>query len=204
MARAQPVETQTLDYHLRPAKYAKDKWALTPTSDGTGLKTRAASLAHSLANGYYTGREKAYILSRAQAARFVDLYNQGYTASDYNGDLIAPKAMDFSPAQTPPAAVKTMVAFKALPSPAEKWQTLCALVKSLAHQDVILLQDVRNVTSDLRMSTLIQKERDQVKRLQTLGLVSIGEGAGGGVYITVYGVLAVTAYDMHMQTRALS
>ena len=48
-----------------------------PSADG--YKTRAARLAEAL-RGRYSGRERAYIMSRAKAARLAELYAQGRDA----------------------------------------------------------------------------------------------------------------------------
>lgn len=76
-------------YTIRPARYAKGKMAVTCPST-TGWKTRAACLAERLAS-HYTGRERAYILSRAAAARFEKLYAEGWDANPFTREFIPPK-----------------------------------------------------------------------------------------------------------------
>lgn len=76
-------------YTIADARYAKGKKAVRcPSTDG--YKTRAAYLASRLANGRYTGREKAYIMSPAAAVRFERLFAEGWDVS-FSGVLIAPK-----------------------------------------------------------------------------------------------------------------
>jgi hypothetical protein len=80
------------DYTIGPARYAKGKMAIRCKSDGSGWKTRAMTLAERLANGRYSGRENAYILSPAAAKRFERLYAEGWSASNFTNDLYPPKA----------------------------------------------------------------------------------------------------------------
>lgn len=78
-----------IDYTLRPARYAKGKQALsTPSTDG--WKTRAGRLAERLANGRYSGREHAYILSSSAAVRFERLFALGWDAGIISGELRPP------------------------------------------------------------------------------------------------------------------
>jgi hypothetical protein len=80
------------DYTIRPARYAKGKVAICCKSNGSGWKTRAMLLAERLANGRYSGREKAYILSPSAASRFERLYAEGWSASNFSNALYPPKA----------------------------------------------------------------------------------------------------------------
>lgn len=77
-------------YTITDARYAKGKKAVRCSSPN-GYKTRAAYLAERLANGRYTGREHAYIMSPAAALRFEKLYAEGWDAS-FSGALVPPKA----------------------------------------------------------------------------------------------------------------
>lgn len=77
------------DYTITDARYAKGKKAVRCPSI-TGYKTRACYLAHRLANGRYTGRERAYIMSPAAAARFEKLYAEGWDVS-FSGVLTPPE-----------------------------------------------------------------------------------------------------------------
>lgn len=76
-------------YTISDARYAKGMKAVRCPSS-TGYKTRAAYLAHRLANGRYTGRERAYIMSAAAAVRFERLYAEGWDVS-FSGELVPPK-----------------------------------------------------------------------------------------------------------------
>jgi len=80
------------DYRIAPARYAKGKMAIHCASDGSGWKTRAMSLAERLANGRYSGRENAYIVSPTAAMRFERLYAEGWSASNFSNKLYPPKA----------------------------------------------------------------------------------------------------------------
>lgn len=74
---------------IKDARYAKDKKAVQcPSPDK--FKTRAARLSEHL-NAYFSGREKAYIMSRTKAERLVQLFNDGWDASVMTGKLIPPK-----------------------------------------------------------------------------------------------------------------
>lgn len=76
-------------YTITDARYAKGKKAVRcPSPDG--YKTRAAYLAERLANGRYTNREHAYIMSPAAALRFEKLYTEGWDAS-FSGTLVPSK-----------------------------------------------------------------------------------------------------------------
>lgn len=75
-------------YTISNARYAKGKKAVRCHST-TGYKTRAAYLAHRLANGRYTNRERAYILSPTAAVRFEKLYAEGWDVS-FSGVLLPP------------------------------------------------------------------------------------------------------------------
>jgi hypothetical protein len=50
------------------------------------------SLAERLANGRYSGRENAYIVSPTAATRFERLYAEGWSASNFSNKLYPPKA----------------------------------------------------------------------------------------------------------------
>lgn len=80
-------------YTISPARYSKGNMAVRCPSS-TGWKTRAARLASRLANGRYTGREQAYIMSAAAAKRFEKLYAEGWDASSFSGELQAPNVKD--------------------------------------------------------------------------------------------------------------
>lgn len=59
-------------WRIARSRYAKGKWAIHCVSDGSGMKTRPMRIASTLSRAKaYSGREKAYIVSLAQAARFV-------------------------------------------------------------------------------------------------------------------------------------
>lgn len=77
-------------YTIMDARYAKGKKAVRcPSTDG--YKTRAARLAERLANGRYTNREHAYIMSPTAALRFEKLYAEGWDASSFTRELRAPE-----------------------------------------------------------------------------------------------------------------
>lgn len=79
------------DYTMGPARYAKGMIAVRPTPNGSGFKTRADYLAHRLANGRWTGRECAYILTPTASERFIRLYAEGWDANAFTGELVAPR-----------------------------------------------------------------------------------------------------------------
>lgn len=78
------------EYVILPAKYAKKMFKIQTRPDGSGYKTRADRLAASLANGRYTHRERAWIMSEKKAGKFEDLYNKGFDACIITGELIQP------------------------------------------------------------------------------------------------------------------
>ena len=74
---------------VNAARYAKNMIAVQcPSIDG--FKTRAGRLANSLANGRYTHREHAYIMSPKKAERLLILYKEGWDAAVVTGELIQP------------------------------------------------------------------------------------------------------------------
>lgn len=76
-------------YIVSNARYSKGKMAVRCPST-TGWKTRAGRLAERLANGRYTGRENAYIMSATAAKRFEKLYAEGWDAEYISGELVEP------------------------------------------------------------------------------------------------------------------
>ncbi len=80
-----------MSYTIAPARYAKNMMAVRcPSTDG--YKTRAACLAGYFANERYSGRENAYIMSKAAAGKFEKYYAAGYSASVMCHRLVAPDA----------------------------------------------------------------------------------------------------------------
>lgn len=83
-------------YSISRARYAgrwngKPQYAVRCTSNGGGFKTRAMRLIGDGLNGRYSGRENAYIVSKAKAEKFVKLYAEGWDAGVMTaGNLIAP------------------------------------------------------------------------------------------------------------------
>lgn len=77
------------DYRVTPARYAKGKVAVQCPST-TGYKTRAARLACAL-RGRYVNRERAYIMGRRTAERFLTLYHAGWDACAVTCELEAPR-----------------------------------------------------------------------------------------------------------------
>lgn len=79
-----------MDYTVSPARYAKGKMAVRcPSQDG--WKSRAARLAAAIARGRYTGREGAYIMSPAAAAKFERLFLDGWDACVITLELEPPQ-----------------------------------------------------------------------------------------------------------------
>lgn len=87
-------------YSIKPAKYAgrwngKPQMAVScPSADI--FKSRAARIMGAL-NARYSGRENAYIVSPAKAAKFERLFAEGWDASTWSGALIAPAATTARP-----------------------------------------------------------------------------------------------------------
>lgn len=68
-------------YDLEAARYAKNKLALRPKDGVGGMKGRAARLINAIApSGRWSSREKAYIVSPAQAAKFIAAFDRGADA----------------------------------------------------------------------------------------------------------------------------
>jgi hypothetical protein len=112
--KAPPVPAEP-GYTIGDARYAKGQKLVKVQSSGTGLKTRAARLIGDGLKGRYTNREHGYIVSPTKAARFEDLYAQGWDASAITGELQPPEghAADVAPAK----AVRPRRAAKASPAP---------------------------------------------------------------------------------------
>lgn len=69
------------------------------TTFGTGgFKNRAARLASRLARDRYSHRERAYIMSKTAAAKFEQLYAEGWDAEFFGDELVPPPGPD--PAST--------------------------------------------------------------------------------------------------------
>jgi hypothetical protein len=78
------------DYTIQPARYAKNMMAVHCPSSGL-YKTRAMYLAEYFARDRFSGRESAYIMSRAAAAKFEAHYLAGWDAKIMTRELIAPR-----------------------------------------------------------------------------------------------------------------
>jgi len=59
-----------LNYHIKPARYAKGMMAVTPARDGSGWKTLAALLISEMPGVRWSNREHAYICTPSRAAKF--------------------------------------------------------------------------------------------------------------------------------------
>jgi hypothetical protein len=82
-------------YTISPARYAgrwngKPQVAVRCESDGSCMKTRAMRLIRDGLNARYSGREKAYIVSPAKAAKFERLFAEGWDACVMKRELEAP------------------------------------------------------------------------------------------------------------------
>ena len=76
---------------IRPARYAKGKVAIE-CPGWHQMKTRAARICNAKGmGGRYTNRERAYIVSKAAAARFVKLYADGWDANIVTWQLSPPR-----------------------------------------------------------------------------------------------------------------
>jgi len=81
-------------FTVAPARYAgryngKPMIAVRCEPDGSGIKTRAMRLCAAL-NGRWSGREKAYIMSPAKAAKLHELFaagRDGWLGADSKGRL---------------------------------------------------------------------------------------------------------------------
>jgi hypothetical protein len=83
------------EYSIRPARYAgrwngKPQLAVHCVGNGTGMKDRAQRLIGDGLKGRYSGRERAYIVSPSKAAKFEQLFAEGWDANSWSGALIAP------------------------------------------------------------------------------------------------------------------
>lgn len=83
------------DYMITPARYAKGKMIIRPTSDGSGYKTRAARLAEAKGiGGRWVNRSGGYTVSPTAARKFEKLYAEGWDASFITGELEPPRQVD--------------------------------------------------------------------------------------------------------------
>lgn len=80
---------QTPAFTIQKARYSKNMMAVR-TPSGTSYKTRASYLAEALANGRYSGREGAYIMSPRRAALFEHLYYLDWNAYASSHQLYHP------------------------------------------------------------------------------------------------------------------
>jgi hypothetical protein len=81
-------------YQVRPARYAKNKWAIVCLSDGGTFGDRASRLASALPGARYVSRERATLVSKRQADRFVELYAAGYDGSSFSKAIILPHSAE--------------------------------------------------------------------------------------------------------------
>jgi ArsR family metal-binding transcriptional regulator len=63
-------------------------------SDGGTFGDRASRLARALPGARYVNRERAILVSKRQADRFVELYAAGYDGSSFSRAIILPKAVE--------------------------------------------------------------------------------------------------------------
>jgi hypothetical protein len=81
--------TQTTDYTITNARYARKCVAVRPTASGDGFKTRAHRLCDHL-RARWSNREHAYIMAVTKREKFERLYAEGYDASNWSRELIEP------------------------------------------------------------------------------------------------------------------
>lgn len=100
--KAPPVPAEP-GYTIGDARYAKGQKLVKTVPSGTGLKSRAERLIGDGLKGRYTNRERGYVVSPAKAARFEEMYTQGWDASPILRELIPPDghAEDVAPAKAP-------------------------------------------------------------------------------------------------------
>lgn len=90
-AKAECFETfRDGEFWAKPARYAKGMMKVGCPSPNSFI-TRAGRLAAVISNERYSGRENAWIMSPAAAARFVKLYDDGADACRFTG-TIEPRA----------------------------------------------------------------------------------------------------------------
>lgn len=76
-------------YTVTRASYAKETYAVRcPSPDG--WKTRAARLIGDGLKCRYSGREHAYMASASKVIKFCRLFDAGWDASSFTGELKAP------------------------------------------------------------------------------------------------------------------
>lgn len=74
------------DYSISPARYAKGMVAIS-TASNNGYKSRACCLAADGLGLRWSGRDRAYIASPSQAARFERLHRYGFDANFFSGEI---------------------------------------------------------------------------------------------------------------------
>lgn len=72
-------------YTSEPARYAKGKIAVRPSSQGD-YRSNASYLAEAV-GGRYSNRERAYIMSPSQVRRMDTYLRQGMTANPITGEI---------------------------------------------------------------------------------------------------------------------
>lgn len=72
-------------YTSEPARYAKGKLAVRPSSSGN-FRSNASYLAEAV-GGRYSNRERAYIMSPSQVRRMDAYLRQGMTANPISGEI---------------------------------------------------------------------------------------------------------------------
>lgn len=78
-------------FTIAPARYAKHMTAVHCERGGDGIKTRAMRLACYFARHRWSGRERAYIMSRAAAEKFAAHFAAGFDAHTLFRELIPPQ-----------------------------------------------------------------------------------------------------------------
>jgi len=77
-------------FSVHKARYAKGMMLVQAPSQ-TGFKSRAQRLLGAL-NFRWTNRERGYVGSPTKVAKFEKLYAEGWDASFFSSELIAPEA----------------------------------------------------------------------------------------------------------------
>lgn len=77
-------------YTIRPARYAKGQFIITPQDSQGGYKGRVLRLVGDGLNCRYSGRCGGYVASPSKVAKFERLYANGWDANFISGELCPP------------------------------------------------------------------------------------------------------------------
>jgi hypothetical protein len=92
-----------VQFRFAPARYAKGMIAFQADND-SDWKNRPLRLADAVSGARYSGRERAYLMSRSAANRLLRLLDAGWTGSPITGVVEPPERLAEKEEEVPPEA----------------------------------------------------------------------------------------------------